>query len=375
MGMKRFGQYVTESAKTWSAADFPHIVASSQQLESSYDQKAGEHLRNKTLPKLIEYLNQYQTGDVPNPVFVGIKDIANRFADIATKYPVHIYAIIRGNRDIDTYDYNVSSTYVVPGKLKKVQAALAKEPTSATPFFKWLEPILRELAPVAAAVEDMKARVVKRQPKAPEDAQQKYVAPMMSMASGKLVVDALTKMSQAIYDDFAKAVYNFLVSQAEHLNTLDFKAQMDSRNELLSLRSIWADRNYATKTPARLKPNYKAQLVKEGKDAADDMQKAFVLKNAKKLGSIMDAKRVGLKAEPEILKAKAGVRGAFEGDMRLTFADSSTFEVRNKVVFKTNHYGTYFLQYPTTFHNVTLPDGSAMSQPSEQRMNEIFAKA
>lgn len=372
--MKTFQQFVVEANKTWSAADFTTIVASSQELEGS-DQKAGDALRARYLPQLIDALNQYQSGDVPNPVFLAIKDKANRFADLATKFPARVYAVVRGNRDINTYDFNVSSTFVVPGKLKKAEAALKNAKTDAEKvFFGWLVPVLRELVPLAAVMDDMKGRAVKRQPKAPEDAHQKYVAPMASRASGKLVIDALTTMSQAIYDDFAKAVTNFLVAEAESLNEMDFKAQSNSRNEVLQMHAIWSGRDFYTKTPARLVKSYKVALTKEGKKAADDMQQTFVIKNAKKLGSILDAKQSPLRGEPVILRAKAGVRGAFEGDMRLNFADGSSFEVRNQVVFKTNSYGTFFMQYPTTFHNVVLANGSALSQPSEERMNEIFAK-
>jgi hypothetical protein len=374
--MKTFNQFLKESGKTWSEADFQHIIASSRELEP-FDQKAGEHLRTKYLPALITFLNQYATGDVPNPVFINIKDTANRFVDLATKFPARIYAIVRGNTAIDTYDYSVSSTHVVPGKLKKVQSALAKGPSAATEFYKWLEPILVELAPVAAAVENMKGRIVKRQPKAAEDMHAKYVAPLASRESGKLVVDALTKMSQAIYDDFATAVFDFYVREAESLNGMTYDEQHKSKNDVLQLHAIWNAGDFYTtpRKPKTLMKNFKDTLRKEAKKAADEMQQTFVYKNAKKLASIMDAKKAGLETRPTILKAQAGAHGTFEGDMRINFADGSSFEVRNQVVFKRSQYGKWFTQYPTTFHNVTLPNGSKMGQPSEERMNEIFAKA
>ena len=76
-----------------------------------------------------------------------------------------------------------------------------------------------------------------------------------------------------------------------------------------------------------------------------------------------------------ILSAR-GIRGGrFECELRVTFTDGSKFDVKNQVVIKQNHYGTVFAQYPTTFHNVSLPGGVTMSNPSEERMNTIFAKA
>jgi hypothetical protein len=372
--MKSFKRFLSES-KTWSLQDFSHIMHGAD--VEALDAPKVSRMRERDLPALIDLLNQYKSGDVPNPVVNDIKYRINNVVERAQSYPASIYAVVRGNHDISGYDSTAMYANQVPGKLKKAEAALAKASTAAEKtFYGWLVPVLRELAPLNDALENLKSRAVKRQPKAPEDLHAKYVAPMASRESGKLVLDALKKMSQAIYDDFAKAYTAELTAQAEALNQMTFDEQRKSRNVLLSL-NMWDGYDFGKRTPARLKPTYKARLTTEGKQAADDMQQNFVTKNAKKLASIIErkAKQAGLASEPTILKAKAGVQGAFEGDMRLNFVDGSAFEVRNQVVFKTNQYGTFFLQYPTTFHNVVMPDGTALSMPSEERMNDVFAVA
>ena len=65
-------------------------------------------------------------------------------------------------------------------------------------------------------------------------------------------------------------------------------------------------------------------------------------------------------------------RGTVEGTIAFEFNDGSSFTVRNKVVMSYSKYNTPFYRYPTTFHNVKMPDGSTMSQPSEERMLDIF---
>ncbi len=105
----------------------------------------------------------------------------------------------------------------------------------------------------------------------------------------------------------------------------------------------------------------------------DQWQVKIVYKNNAKLVSILEKKGIGLSKEPKILSAKAS-SGVFEGEIRIEFTDGSSFEVRNKIVIKQNQYGTVFNQFPTTFHDVVLPNGNKMPSPSEERMNEIFAQ-
>ena len=82
---------------------------------------------------------------------------------------------------------------------------------------------------------------------------------------------------------------------------------------------------------------------------------------------------MGLKGKPKILSASAR-RGALEGDVFIEFADGSNFRVTNKIVVKFTTFGRPFPQFPTTFHDVILPNGARMSQPSEERMNTVFVK-
>ena len=62
----------------------------------------------------------------------------------------------------------------------------------------------------------------------------------------------------------------------------------------------------------------------------------------------------------------------YGGEMMFEFKDGSRFVVRNKTVVKSSRLGTLFHQFPTTFHDVVLPDGSKFQSPSERNMAEVF---
>jgi hypothetical protein len=362
--MKTFQQFLTEN---FTPAMFSHVKT----------RQEGRIVR------LCALLTQYATGDVPNPIFNDIKDLANRIVDESTSsYDVNdamhtrfVNMVPNAFQQFDSSQYSPSYTNQVAGKLKLAEKnRVSTKIEVEKEYLDWLLPVLRELNIIAVAVEDMKGRAVKRQPKAKEDAHEKYVTPLASKESGKLVIDALTKMTASMYDEFAKSVSNWMIGEAERLAKLDVKAQDASRHELLQYGShlFEAPDRWTAKT---LVKNYKKICIDKGIEAADFMQKQFVIKNAQKLASIMDAKKAKLASAPEVLYARVAQRGTFEGDMRLTFVDGSHFEVRNQVVFKVNSYGTFFMQYPTTFHNVVMPNGKPMGQPSEERMNTVFATA
>lgn len=66
---------------------------------------------------------------------------------------------------------------------------------------------------------------------------------------------------------------------------------------------------------------------------------------------------------------------SMEGEFAVQFKDGSSFRLRNAVVFVVNQFQTHFCRFPTTFHDVLLPDGSAMPNPSEERMHKFFIEA
>jgi hypothetical protein len=369
--MKSFGTFLTESKASWSTADFTNTLESSRHVEA-FDQRGAEWMRDKGIPRLIEQLNNYVTGDVPNPVFKDIKDLANRVLEIALNYPSHIYAIIRANKfgidDGITDGLPYSNT--IPGRLKRAAAGLKKNASNElTPYFQWAVTILTELEPVSQAVESLKSRAVKKQPKPIEDRTEKYIAPMAKRETGKIILDALRKMTDAMKDDYAKAYTVMLIRDVEEYASFDRNEQHKQyRHSGRNVRDAWD----VSGNVWVLKPNYKAACKVEGDDAAKRMQEEFIFKNAKKLASIAETKGIGLVNEPKPKNLRIGA-GTYEGELDFLFSDGSKFTVRNKVTVSRSKYGLWFNQFPTTFHDVVLPGGAKMPMPSEERMNTVFA--
>lgn len=374
--MKSFKTFLTEAKSTFSTADFAKTIESSRHVEA-FDVRGSEWLRDKGLPRLIELLNKYATGDVPNPVVKDIKDLANRFFENALNKPEHVYAIIRATRNFSLEDgisEGLPYSNTIAGRLKRAIAGRNKNTNPEfAPYYDWAVAILTELEPVAQMVESIKTRAVKRQPKPVEDRHEKYVAPMAKFESGQVILAALRKMTDAMKDDYARSVTEYYTDVVEAYAKLSYDEQQKQYRNTANQFRVWNHGDGSRwHQPKTLVANYRAILKAEGERAAKDMQEGFIYKNAKKLRSIAETKGIALVNEPTPKNLHVG-NGTYEGELDFSFADGSKFTVRNKVVIKRNNYGTVFAQYPTTFHDVVLPGGVKMPSPSEERMNTVFA--
>ena len=331
----------------------------------------------RRLSDVLALMNTFVGKDIPNPTYLeDIKYPITSVTELAVHTPEWIYEMLRASGGSRPAWYNavdMVGTYphTVPGKLKKLIAARTtyhRDP-DAKKYFDYYIPIFTELEILSAWNETMKGQAVKRQPKPVEDRHAKYIAPMMARADTKLVLDVLTEMTEKIKIVYAKNLTAMWLERADNLNSMTPSAQrahrMTRNPDILWSFSIWNRTNTFT-----LIPGYKKVIQKAAVESSEAMQKEFLFKNAAKLGSIVQAKNVALK-KPKILSLTAS-RGTYEGDVLFTFKDGSSFTVRNKVVLKMNAYGTFFNQFPTTFHDVILPNGKAMGLPSEERMNTVF---
>lgn len=120
------------------------------------------------------------------------------------------------------------------------------------------------------------------------------------------------------------------------------------------------------------KENYEALLVALAKQIADETREAFVIKNTARISEI--AKRKESIPMAKLLSIGEGSYGGYGGEISFVFPDGSSFILRNKTIWKTSPLGVVFAQFPTTFHDVKLPDGKKMASPSEARMLDVFAK-
>ncbi|WP_411839603.1 hypothetical protein [Paracoccus sp. ME4] len=126
-------------------------------------------------------------------------------------------------------------------------------------------------------------------------------------------------------------------------------------------------------TPGRTRyarrPDHQERLHKLSQERVEEICAAFIQRNMSKLAPIFDAKG----GNPELVVVGNRINPAgMEADLRASFEDGSSFDIRTSVVWSQNQFGTVYARYPVTFHDVTLPDGSRMGTPSEARMQEIF---
>ncbi len=367
--MKTFKSFLTESL---SPEQFPLAMRTPEVA--------------KRLPKVLAAMNDaLAQGAIPNPRFNDLKSGVNYTIELALHKPEWLLDAVFRNENRGTFTlWNVESSTPysnqLVGKLKALKAAKPKSDADKT-FLSWAIPATGELVPLGAAMEALKGMVVKRMPKSAEEkdaVKKSYGVKMASIDSGRVVAATLVNLTNQLKGDYAKAVADYLIQRAEEFAGLSPDEQSKKREWVRDVGQIgdaWqrADLYDRRKNGVKLVDGYRKVCTAAADESADAMQVSFVQKNTEKLVAILHAKGINLASDPQILHANAG-RGVFEGEIRITFVDGSRFNVRNKIVLKRNNYGTMFTQYPTTFHDVVLPDGSKMGMPSEERMNEVFAK-
>lgn len=369
--MKTFSSYLTE------ADTYPHLRAAAERAG-----RGGERVDT-----LVKSINTYAGKEIPNALYKVIKD--NLAANVERVFDMHrdpdLKDMIEWRRERQEWKmtYEVDQPRQinhVAGKLKKAMAALpaAKQSGGGTGandviYLNWLIGRAQELMPLITKLESMTP--VKRAPKAPEDVQQKYIAPMVSREDGKAVYDVLFRLTEKLKLEYADMVAAGYIKRVQAYVADERKEQERDRahQAILNIQQLWDIRRVVSNIKYTPKSKYKAIAKEIASEEAEAMQKQFLVKNARKLGSIVIGKKVGLKGKPKILSASAR-RGALEGDVFIEFADGSNFRVTNKIVVKFTTFGRPFPQFPTTFHDVILPNGARMSQPSEERMNTVFVK-
>lgn len=125
------------------------------------------------------------------------------------------------------------------------------------------------------------------------------------------------------------------------------------------------DRNWVPRT------DHKAIAQRLAKRRADEDREAFIVKNTARVSAI--AKLKNNFKDAHLLRVIGG--HTYGGEIKFSFEDGSSFLLRNKTIWKRSSGGVVFTQFPTTFHDVVMPDGSKMPAPSEKRMMDVFAVA
>ena len=193
----------------------------------------------------------------------------------------------------------------------------------------------------------------------------------------KEVTDSIKKQALAALDRYLAAVKASIDKQKDEGNKYpsfsDYRYFKDNQFDQGYQSVIYKMTEPAGRGPGldyRVRAKgYKAEAEKYAKGVAEQIRDGFTNKNTMKLSRIVNGK--GNLKDSKILNINAGAD--YGGDIQFNFEDGSSFVVRNKTVIKQSVLGKWFAQYPTTFHQVVLSDGSKMSGVSEKKMLEEFA--
>jgi len=338
-----------------------------QFLKEGYDYK-GHSLEAKQ--KAINIMNEFkgQSG-IPNPRWNDLKYLANKFVEYYWKWiqETYYYPIVqnRGERKLLPEEelYLSLALHGFESTLKKMMNIRNKSEVYKD-FHREVEKFYKENIQFVNEVNSWRDKIVKR---VPGEAKAKKAAEIHRILSTNVDVKNVVEM---IAEEFRPTLEKDFIDWKTRLvlnNSKNGKVELDrSQSEL---RFMLMDYVNLIKYPTtyEVKKDWKEIIKKKSKENADMIIQDFVSKLVFKLNTILSKK--------ENLKEAKRIGNVNSNEIAISFTDSSKFIVRSKIVYVTNSNGTSFTRYPTTFHDVYLPDGTKMGEVSEKTMIEIFALA
>ena len=342
----------------------------------------------ETIRKNPRYMEQYKLlmarvgqGSIPN---VEYKDINFQLSNAAEKdfNPDHemLLKIPRENRSDDWNDLYYApriSLHALISYKKKVDIIAKKNlHGDLKEFIQNTQERLQKWMPIADAYKFLKDKVVKRGQeieKKNQEKEERYRA-IVDLSKTTGVSDILNQVVKDSYEETLREYIDWMTQSIEKLLN-----KKESRNPELWIKDkflrflfgkVVYDKNKSNNQYSlhheydfELRENASDIIEKMSKEQVDAMKDSFVYKNTMKLTNIISKKQI---ISHDVLH----VGSNFMATIRFKFADGTQFSVRNKTVLKWSTKGTPFYQFPTTFHDVNLIDGSFRKMMSEQEMNE-----
>ena len=335
------------------------------------------------IEKALTDLNQgLVAGEIPNVDYVNAKDTLGRYFDRAFRIQVSdVYLNQEPEERKDAKEvheiYYASAYLHLLGSLeKKARKAPEESPTAAGALA-----LVNEFRPIAEALAAAKKIAVKKQSKPQEERNAPYVPPPAARPAVDMTRRMLERITREDFEGLVErmsqrfqARLNRFKSEYERIGKPPrrhrYFAEGDPMQSLLMRCVDFEDSTMSS--PIRFKEGADELLAKEARNIAEMMREPFVLKTISKVAPIFEAK-------PELKDIAILGRGVdiegFNARLRFIFEDDSAFTLQNSAVLSVSSRGTPYVRFPSTFHDVVMPDGSALAEPSEQRMNEEFAQA
>jgi len=356
--------------------DFPKLTA----CLTGKPYRVAEHFK----AAVVDMDTALKAGQIPNVRWNEVKQAVNRALEEA--FEVQVRDPYFFTRKEESEPEEVLDLCYASGPQLHNLAAWDKRMTKFTldhPAADAIRTFLEEVRPLGEAAASLKDKIVKRVIKPAEEREPRFVPKKASTASVQLVRSALEAITEDAYvalrqyqaEELTRLLNTYMTAQAESEKRLSpFEFYMDRSNfdpEGYDICGLCTQQIGPT-LHARYErvPNADTLILEQAERIAKKIQTTFINKNLVKLASIVDAKR-NLKSV-ERACYDISLRG-LRGTLRLTFEDGARCDAQNSVVLSCSSRGKRFLRFPLTFHNVLMPDGAPMKQPSEEKMNTEFS--
>ena len=329
----------------------------------------------------VEFVQNWKRGQkIPNPQFQKIKSDVSRAFDIATNSTklkganeFTVWGLQKQDGEAEEYKYSFPNSVLhVSGYLKRTAKQLKRSIKSpkASKIVKAAMTACEPWEQIAITLKAMKGDVVKRQIGAGSN---KPIIPKGAIS--KEIEEELEKIGKGFekelqenFEDYYEMIIDQYQKDAKKhgvTSTYDlYKSQSNYHlNKILSsfLDSKY-DHNERGGYAYTLKSDYKKILKDTAKQNAKEGVEKFVYKMKMKLSVIVGGRGIGVNVDGNHNR----------NTMSFEFEDGSRFTIQNSIVLSYSIYGKPFYRYPTTFHNVILPNGKKLSNPSEAKIKKEF---
>lgn len=197
-----------------------------------------------------------------------------------------------------------------------------------------------------------------------------YVPKMASHKDMEKVKSTYLELLSDWYPKQVQAYINYFLEVLE-----DFREAVRCNNKEkvreMSGGYFWmiTQSGYGRDPEIKFRPNVNELIKNHAENETKLTQEQFVNKNLSKVTRIVSEKGSLKSTEISNVTMK---NGKLAGNIKFVFENGSQFVVRNQVV--TVWGRTIFCRFPTTFHNISLPDGTISKMESEEWMNEEYLK-
>ena len=329
----------------------------------------------------IEFVQKWKKGEkIPNPQFQKIKSDVSRAFDIATNSTklkganeFTVWGLQKQDGETEEYKYSFPNSVLhVAGYIKRTTKQLKRtiKSPNATKLVKAAMTACEPWVEIAEKLKAMKGDVVKRQVGVGTKKN-----PVPTGVLNKEIEEELEKIGKGFAkeleenfeDHYNRLIKNYQADAKRKGSTSTYDLYKSNDNHHLNkILSNFLDSEYGPNGHYvySLKKDYKSIVDKMAKQSAKDAVEGFVLKMKMKLSVIVGSRGIGVDVSGN----------SNRNTISFEFEDKSRFTVQNSIVLSYSVYGKPFYRYPTTFHNVILPGGKKLSNPSEAKIKKEFVK-